>query len=765
MTESVAAARALLLEFGAFGPTAPHDFGHPTGRGMRCLCDVRKGEPLLEVPLDKAITAEFAKRVIVQSLASASSPDTVVPEPLTSQDLLCIWLLFERSQGMESAYATYVASLPVDVDEMCASYWPSTVLQELHGSDAMVRLETLKDAIAAAHARVVNAAKDCAAMAQLLQRVDFTEERYAWARCVLNSRQFGGSWADTSELGVLAPACEFFNHCCYLPQGQYLRRDEGRGMLQVLAGRDFAEGSEAMISYGRLSCAQMLERGFAIEANPEDAVELIMSVKCNDLRCPLLLEAGRTEIGREEDFEWRVLPVCGVSEAEARIVLRKNHPLPAALLSLSRIDSLQDAQLSAGPQPGSCARAPFGLLAETTVLSKLLRIAGAMQGRYGTSNIEDDEPLQQLCNQEEMTVSEARRAMAVQTCRGEKAVFAALADEAVLQIMACLEALEGRTSESTAGTVWWQYLQSKSDSLHSMHSQVITLFQCLNALPLGTAAHTQARHAQNCSLAFLWLHNLLGHPLRYKVCVGTREGCHGAKRHDDLASWADEAASGDPGVPLANFLAKMEMWGRYLLAQFAVTNAFALKDMNAMQMETISIRNSSSWSIPTNIALSMLAGHMPLLEIGGGNGTWAQLLKDKGVDIVCFDTSSGDTTYGPQVEAGTALMGSRCPVVQSGGPEQVAMHPERTLVLMWPDYHGEGSFGIECFRAYKGNHLVLVGEWTGRTFGLVHPWGQSFSQEFQQCVEADFEEVQHCALPQWPLFCDHLSVWKRRSPL
>lgn len=247
--------------------------------------------------------------------------------------------------------------------------------------------------------------------------------------------------------------------------------------------------------------------------------------------------------------------------------------------------------------------------------------------------------------------------------------------------------------------------------------------------------------------------------------MGAEDACDSATRQDDLVVWAEEAASGDAEAPLALFLSKMEMWGRYLLAQFSVTNAFALKDMNAMQMETISIRNSSSWSIPTTSALSMLASHAPLLEIGGGNGTWAQLVQNKGIDIVCFDTAAGDAAYGPQVEAGSALMGSRCQVVQSGGPEQVAMHPERTLVLMWPDYQGEGCFGVECLRAYKGLHLVLVGEWTGRTFGLVHPWGQSFSQEFQRLVEADFEEVQRCALPQWPLFCDCLIVWRRRPPL
>jgi len=52
--------------------------------------------------------------------------------------------------------------------------------------------------------------------------------------------------------------------------------------------------------------------------------------------------------------------------------------------------------------------------------------------------------------------------------------------------------------------------------------------------------------------------------------------------------------------------------------------------------------------------------------------------------------------------------------VLPGGPEQIAAHPGRALVLMWPDYLGRGAFGTECLEAFDGDTLVLVGEWQVR---------------------------------------------------
>ena len=101
------------------------------------------------------------------------------------------------------------------------------------------------------------------------------------------------------------------------------------------------------------------------------------------------------------------------------------------------------------------------------------------------------------------------------------------------------------------------------------------------------------------------------------------------------------------------------------------------------------------------------------------------------------------------------------PFVQEGGPEKVSEHSDRSLLLVWPDYNGTGSYGMRCLESYKGSTLLLVGEWKGRA--MTGPHGQSFSMEFQEAVEAGWDVVEQIRLPSWPLFLDGLTVWSRKK--
>ena len=165
--------------------------------------------------------------------------------------------------------------------------------------------------------------------------------------------------------------------------------------------------------------------------------------------------------------------------------------------------------------------------------------------------------------------------------------------------------------------------------------------------------------------------------------------------------------------------------------------------------------------------------HVRQVELGAGNGLWSGLLRARGADVLAFDTSRWSDDYvaaggaAPAAAAGEPLMGERDACVVEGSPEEAARHTERTLVLMWPDYHGHGTYGLACLQRYAGERLALVGEWRGRTFGAytagIPATGQSFSLEFQQAVEKDFELEQVVQLPNWPFYLDTLMVWRRRA--
>ena len=157
----------------------------------------------------------------------------------------------------------------------------------------------------------------------------------------------------------------------------------------------------------------------------------------------------------------------------------------------------------------------------------------------------------------------------------------------------------------------------------------------------------------------------------------------------------------------------------------------------------------------------------------------AQALLERGADVLAFDTEAWQLSFaagggaagggegtaageGAPFTEGEALMGAREACVEQGGPEAAAAHPDRALVLMWPDYGGRGSYGLACLRAYRGDRLLLVGEWRGATFGRRSESGESFSAEFQREVEAGFVREELHRLPTWPGSLDHVAVWRRR---
>jgi len=242
-----------------------------------------------------------------------------------------------------------------------------------------------------------------------------------------------------------------------------------------------------------------------------------------------------------------------------------------------------------------------------------------------------------------------------------------------------------------------------------------------------------------------------------------------------LEGWRD----GGEGL-LDIYCSKLRMWSCYLLAQWGVARTLSLEAVNTMQQEAVGIRNAHAWSVPCEAALELISAQSPLLELGAGNGLWARLLRERGADVLAFDTRRWSDAYArggggsaragrappPAAANGDELMGARESIVREGGPQEAATHRERALVLMWPDYGGRGSYGLACLEAYKGDVLVLVGEWRDRTYGAytegLPETGQSFSKDFQTAVEKSFERVSEARLPNWPYFLDTVTIWRRR---
>ncbi len=76
----------------------------------------------------------------------------------------------------------------------------------------------------------------------------------------------------------------------------------------------------------------------------------------------------------------------------------------------------------------------------------------------------------------------------------------------------------------------------------------------------------------------------------------------------------------------------------------------AADDSRAEQWVRLSVIGASisdrySWAIPDSRALFILQNFAPLIEIGAGKGYWGHLLRNKGVDIICFDKEIPESTW------------------------------------------------------------------------------------------------------------------------
>jgi hypothetical protein len=144
-----------------------------------------------------------------------------------------------------------------------------------------------------------------------------------------------------------------------------------------------------------------------------------------------------------------------------------------------------------------------------------------------------------------------------------------------------------------------------------------------------------------------------------------------------------------------------------------------------------------SWAVLSRIALEAIIAASPtgIVEIGAGNGYNAALLAELGADVVAYDI---------------AIPEDRWFDVEVGGPEVLAWHPDRTLLLSWPPYYT--SMAAECLARHQGPTLAYVGEGAG---------GCTAGPEFFDTLSADFGLVRRVSIPNWFGIHDCLEIHQR----
>ena len=176
--------------------------------------------------------------------------------------------------------------------------------------------------------------------------------------------------------------------------------------------------------------------------------------------------------------------------------------------------------------------------------------------------------------------------------------------------------------------------------------------------------------------------------------------------------------------------------------------------------------------MPNEAALNAIASlNQPILEIGAGTGYWAWLLTQRNVNIIAYDLA--DSHAGEKDRFRHSL-------VQDGGVEKVSCkeYAGHALMLCWPDIVGDeattdadrGTFGVDTLQAYKGKTVVYIGELGPNVCRAAKGWGDPFpkggstsSAAFQEELQSNFELVKRVALPNWPPYNSHLTIWNRKE--
>mmetsp|Transcript_35723 Transcript_35723/g.85977 ORF Transcript_35723/g.85977 Transcript_35723/m.85977 type:complete len:764 (-) Transcript_35723:134-2425(-) len=747
-----------------------HDFGE-VGLQFKATKPIQKGDVWLRVPWASCWTGEVA-------LASLQKEITLGDAKIHPLDSFAALLSVFRKKDHE-----LLRSLPSQVPSVL--HWTPGELELLEGN-ASVLAAAKVDASRNGYASLPSKAQ------KVVQPKDFT-----WGSAVATACCLDGHHLE-EDAPVLVPWLYYAAHDPSLPTMGSVQRDNDTVVVRAL--KDYSEGEAVGISWGAWSNAALLiNKGYTIpEGTPWDGVDITYTVdNCGEILNELLLCApDAPEDPSTSRFQFVEVPTKEeVKDHQAAFVVRLT-------LSIEELEAFEAAWPSPPPKRSAFTallgisrlqRMPFEALnsehfasgkpaphvgAELSALAGLQAAFAALMGQHSRSLEEDDttvaDPSAPAAKRHAAVVGAAEKAILVKAA----AVVDKLLDEGLSRALSVLP--RGKTGQDprldVGGSVWRSWLSERGETLLEKKQAALDRFRYFTQLPLASSgARSAASLIQVAQACFAWLHGV-DLDTGVALLLPERGGCRGP------ASAVVEELQNGKTAYLDVYLSKMTMWGAYLLSHLAECGTIPVDDMNTMAQEQISIAsgrssaggaafNVGSCSVPTRAAIDVMKKFGPLQEIGAGTGTWAKELADAGVDITAYDTLKFSRALNPhlQMAAGQELVGKRWERVQEGGMEKIKAG--RNLVLMWPDIDGQGRFGVQCVgkaAELKVEYLILIGEWSGSTYGDSVPHlprhGQSFSVECQKAVEEAYTLVETVPLPSWPLFKDRLAVWKLKTP-
>ena len=154
-----------------------------------------------------------------------------------------------------------------------------------------------------------------------------------------------------------------------------------------------------------------------------------------------------------------------------------------------------------------------------------------------------------------------------------------------------------------------------------------------------------------------------------------------------------------------------------------------------------------AWAVPSKEALDIIAKYAPIVEMGAGTGYWAALLQARDVNVTAMDIAPPGGSQENDYKHSVTYTH-----VHKGEPADLARFKKHALFLCWPPYATPMAY--ECLMAFKGDTVIYVGEGFGGCTG---------DDPFHDLLNEDWEEVEHCDIPQYCGIRDSLTVYRRKN--
>jgi len=253
-----------------------------TGRGLLARRSVNEGDELLIIPLKLCITKESAKSVFGKE---------IVHSDLNEYLSIALQLIHEYFFLKEkSFYKPYLDVLPPTSEVNPTFLWSDDDLSFLEGSPVVAATKSLQSKLRREYDSLLLGPDGLSTKYPQLFSLDiFTYENWLWAFTMLFSRAVRLRSVSTGETLALVPYADLINHSPF--SGAYLDgRESGDWLVKdgfeeviLYAERPYRKMEQIYISYGPKSNADLLLLyGFALERNPFNSVDVIVSISPKD---------------------------------------------------------------------------------------------------------------------------------------------------------------------------------------------------------------------------------------------------------------------------------------------------------------------------------------------------------------------------------------------------------------------------------------------------------------------------------------------------